>query len=114
MAAAVHLLATFTISRILSAFAVFAHLDEILASVEIPGPDGGRFSRLKATLLDAVFDRFFRIQNRESHDPARSGGGVGLALAKQLVETQAGRIWIEGPEAGRGTIVVVLLPTTTS
>ncbi len=59
---------------------------------------------------ERVFERFFRIPNRESHDPSRSGGGVGLSLAKRLVETQGGTISIDTPAAGLGTIVAVALP----
>jgi K+-sensing histidine kinase KdpD len=59
---------------------------------------------------ERVFERFFRIPHRESHDPSRSGGGVGLALAKRLIETQGGRIAIESPAAGPGTVVTLLLP----
>jgi K+-sensing histidine kinase KdpD len=65
---------------------------------------------IPADLRERVFERFFRIPNRESHDPSRSGGGVGLALARQLVETQGGRIAIGAPASGNGTIVTVLLP----
>ena len=59
---------------------------------------------------ERVFERFFRIPHRESHDPSRAGGGVGLALAKGLLEMQGGRISIESPTSGHGTVVTVLLP----
>jgi K+-sensing histidine kinase KdpD len=61
---------------------------------------------------ERVFERFFRIPHRESHDPSRSGGGVGLALAKRLIETQGGRIAIESPSTGPGTVVTLMLPQT--
>jgi K+-sensing histidine kinase KdpD len=61
-------------------------------------------------LRGRVFERFFRIPNRESHDRARGGLGVGLSLAKRLIETQAGRIWIEDSPLNRGTAVAVVLP----
>jgi len=61
-------------------------------------------------LRERVFERFFRIPHRESHDPSRSGGGVGLTLAKRLLETQGGRISIEAPSSGPGTVVALALP----
>jgi len=61
-------------------------------------------------LRERVFERFYRIPHRESHDPSRSGGGVGLALAKRLLETQGGRISIESPRSGPGTVVAIQLP----
>src|SRR5262249_40041632 len=49
-------------------------------------------------LRERVFDRFFRIPNREPRDRARRSLGVGLSLAKRLIETQGGKIWIESSE----------------
>jgi two-component system sensor histidine kinase KdpD len=61
-------------------------------------------------LRERVFDKFFRVPGRESHDPHRSGIGLGLPIARRLVETQAGRIWTETPASGNGTAVVMTLP----
>jgi len=61
-------------------------------------------------LRERVFDKFFRVPARESHDPNRGGIGLGLPIARRLVETQAGQIAIETPPSGRGTAVVVTLP----
>ena len=61
-------------------------------------------------LRERVFEKFFRVPARESHDPRRSGVGLGLPIGRRLVETQAGRIWIETPASGRGTAVIVTLP----
>ena len=60
-------------------------------------------------LAERVFDKFFRVPRRESHDPRRSGIGLGLPIARRLVEAQGGRIWIDTSTA-RGTTVVILLP----
>jgi two-component system sensor histidine kinase KdpD len=62
-------------------------------------------------LRERVFEKFFRVPAREAHDPHRGGIGLGLPIARRLVETQAGRIWMETPSTGRGTSVVVTLPT---
>ncbi len=63
------------------------------------------------SLRERVFEKFFRVPGRESHDPHRGGIGLGLPIARRLVETQAGRIWIERPSGGIGTAVVMTLPT---
>ena len=52
-------------------------------------------------LRERVFEKFFRVPARESHDPHRGGVGLGLPIARRLVETQAGRIWIETPSPGQ-------------
>jgi K+-sensing histidine kinase KdpD len=65
---------------------------------------------IPAHLSERVFEKFFRVPGRESHDPNRGGVGLGLPIARRLVETQAGRIWIEQPAAQSGTTVVMTLP----
>jgi K+-sensing histidine kinase KdpD len=63
--------------------------------------------------LDAreqVFEKFFRVPGRESHDPRRKGIGLGLPIARRLVEAQGGRIWIDSPASGAGTLVQLTVP----
>ena len=64
-------------------------------------------------LTEQVFERFFRIPGREAIDPRRKGIGLGLPIARRLVESQAGRIWIDRDGARRGTSVVLTLPVAT-
>lgn len=58
--------------------------------------------------LEAVFERFYRV------DPSRSratgGAGLGLTIAKQLIEAQGGRIWAES-EPGQGSAFIFELPS---
>lgn len=61
-------------------------------------------------LREQVFQKFFRIPGRESVDPRRTGIGLGLPIARRLVESQAGQIVIETPASGRGTLVAIALP----
>jgi K+-sensing histidine kinase KdpD len=61
-------------------------------------------------LRERVFEKFFRVPAREPSDPGRGGVGLGLPIARRLVEAQTGRIWIETPPSGRGTLVAMTLP----
>jgi K+-sensing histidine kinase KdpD len=64
-------------------------------------------------LRERVFEKFFRIPAREPADPRRAGAGLGLPIARRLVEAQTGRIWVEEGAGGRGTTLVLQLPTIT-
>jgi hypothetical protein len=57
--------------------------------------------------LPRVFERFFQV---ETHLTRRYGGmGLGLAVAKAMIELHGGRIWAES-ETGRGSTFTFLLP----
>ena len=61
-------------------------------------------------LREQVFDKFFRATRDGdiSHQP--TGTGMGLAIAKGIVEAHEGKIWIESGAGGKGTRVVFTLP----
>jgi len=62
-------------------------------------------------MRDQVFDKFFRIPGRDPVDSRRAPGiGLGLPIARRLVEAQAGRIWVESPSSGSGTAMMLSLP----
>ena len=61
-------------------------------------------------LRERVFDKFFRATRDGDVSTQRpSGTGMGLAIAKGIVEAHEGKIWIEALPAG-GTRVVFTLP----
>jgi len=62
-------------------------------------------------LRERVFDKFFRATRDGDVSTQRpSGTGMGLAIAKGIVEAHQGKIWIEAPANGHGTRVVFTLP----
>lgn len=63
-------------------------------------------------LRERVFENFFRVPSREPTDARRVSVGLGLPIARRLVEAQGGRISVETPASGQGTLVVLLLPAT--
>ena len=79
--------------------------DFVRVSIEDTGPG------MDPADLDTIFGRFHRL------DPSRSratgGAGLGLTIAKQLVEAHRGRIWAES-EPGRGSTFTFELPVSQS
>jgi len=81
--------------------------DELIQmAVEDEGPG------IPANLRERVFDKFFRATRDgdvRNHQP--TGTGMGLAIAKGIVEAHDGTISIEAGRGGKGTRVVFTLPT---
>lgn len=75
-------------------------------TVEIRVHDTGE--GIAAAQLPRVFDRFYQGSSPSSHAP-RHGAGLGLPIARGIVEAHGGRIWIQSaPDAG--TTVHFTLP----
>jgi len=61
--------------------------------------------------LPKIFDKFYQVGERVSTDV--SGTGIGLTIAKEIVELHRGRIWVDS-EKGQGTKFTFTLPLTDS
>jgi signal transduction histidine kinase len=58
--------------------------------------------------LDRVFERFYRVD--KSRTRALGGAGVGLTIARALVEEMGGQIWAASEGPGRGSTFRFDLP----
>ena len=80
--------------------------DELIEmGVEDDGPG------IPADLRERVFDKFFRAtRDGDVRTRQPTGTGMGLAIAKGIVEAHYGKIWIEPGRDGKGTRVLFTLP----
>ncbi|MEX2528855.1 MAG: ATP-binding protein [Gemmatimonadota bacterium] len=74
---------------------------EVVVEVKDTGPG------IPPDQLPRVFDRFWRAEKSGRH-----GIGLGLTIARSLVEAHGGRIWVES-EVGTGSAFRFALPTPT-
>jgi signal transduction histidine kinase len=59
--------------------------------------------------LSHIFDRFYRVDKSRSRQ-AGGGSGIGLTIARALVEAHGGRIWAESAGEGQGSLFAFTLP----
>jgi two-component system sensor histidine kinase BaeS len=72
-------------------------------AVRLQVSDSG--SGIAAENLPFIFDRFYRVDHSR---PSNGESGLGLAIAKSIVEAQGGKIWAES-ELGKGSHFIIEL-----
>ncbi len=78
--------------------------------IELSVADSGQ--GIPPELLPTIFDRF--RQGDASSSRSEGGLGLGLAIAKQIVELHGGTISAESPGQGQGATIRVVLPVTSA
>jgi signal transduction histidine kinase len=63
---------------------------------------------IPAEHLPHLFTRFYRVDKSRSRQ-AGGGSGIGLTIARHLVEAHGGRIWVESAGDGKGSIFTFTL-----
>jgi signal transduction histidine kinase len=76
--------------------------DQILAWVQDKG------AGIPVDQLQKIFEEFYQIG--QTDHPRHSGLGIGLTIAKGLIEAQGGEIWAESEGRGQGATFKVILP----
>jgi PAS domain S-box-containing protein len=82
---------------------VRAHEEEHALLVEVEDTGQG----IPAEYLEKIFDKFVQVKQPSSTTPGSVG--LGLAIAKEIVEAYGGKIWVKS-EPGRGSIFSFILP----
>lgn len=60
------------------------------------------------SMVERIFDKFYQIENpQQQYHP---GVGLGLSIAKEIVEAHGGRIWAKSEGLGKGTKMVFSIP----
>lgn len=68
---------------------------------------------IPAEYVPHLFTRFYRVDKSRSRQGG-GGSGIGLTIAKHLVEAHGGRIWVESEGVGKGSTFTFALPAQKS
>jgi NtrC-family two-component system sensor histidine kinase KinB len=84
---------------------VTIHSDLLDDSVRVSVKDSGR--GIPPDAVEVIFDKF--VQIKQSTDATPGSVGLGLAIAKEVVEAHGGRIWVES-SVGQGSTFFFTIP----
>ena len=84
---------------------VLVTVESVTGHVQVSVKDNG--IGIPANDLPFIFDRFFQVESHLTRH--HTGMGLGLSVAKTMVELHGGRIWVESVE-GKGSTFSFLLP----
>jgi histidine kinase len=85
---------------------VVMRLEEVGEEAQFSVEDTGR--GIPQDAVDLIFQRFYRVDKSRSR--ASGGSGVGLTIARHIVEAHGGRIWAESEGVGTGSKFHFSLP----
>jgi two-component system phosphate regulon sensor histidine kinase PhoR len=88
---------------------IFLSADESESGVRLKVADNGM--GIPEDDLPYIFERAYR--GDQAREQSQGETGLGLAIAKSLVEAQGGKIDVES-ELGKGTKFTILIPETTA
>jgi NtrC-family two-component system sensor histidine kinase KinB len=88
--------------------------------VTVHGSDEGARARIEVTdsgpgiphdLRERIFDKFFRVEHhRQDAEQGVRGSGIGLYIAREIVEAHRGTIECQGGPGDRGARFVIVIP----
>jgi NtrC-family two-component system sensor histidine kinase KinB len=84
---------------------VTIHSDLLDDSIRVSVKDSGR--GIPPDAVEVIFDKF--VQIKQSTDATPGSVGLGLAIAKEVVEAHGGKIWVES-SVGRGSTFFFTIP----
>jgi len=79
--------------------------ESVTGHVEVSVKDNG--IGIPASAIPHIFDRFYQVESHLTRH--HTGMGLGLSVAKSMIEMHGGRIWVESVE-GQGSTFTFLLP----